>query len=149
MRWSQNINNIQAVLLCRQAGMGKIATAKRLKCSVGSIDRATAEANKLGLSTPTHPGVNGDADASLIWARIEKEVCALSSMGPAPTAEDFTYHQEVQDDEDSCPVVKSLEHRGFSKAEARRTAEQYIAQREAREAKLRRMARSFSKEPVF
>jgi hypothetical protein len=140
MRWFEQPQNIQAVLVCRWAGLSKHATAYRLRCSVASVERTIAQANKLGFSVPTDRGVSSDADTSLIWARIEKEVTALIAPPKYDTLKPAG--AEVDLDAPPCAVALSLENKGLSKLEARRTAQQYAARAAEREAALRRIARS-------
>jgi hypothetical protein len=143
--WHEQPHNIQAVLICRWAGLSKVATAYRLRVSTASLDRALAFARKTGFNVPSAHGVSGEPDTSLIWARIEKEVLALQPRQPRREAEKAK-PTTLDLDREPCCVVLSLQCRGLKQLEARQAAAQYYARANEREANARRIARSFFRE---
>lgn len=140
--WAAELRHVQALALCRQAGMSRTGIMHHLGIEESSLTAAIRAGRALGLdvaSTAPRGGTGGD-DAAL-FAGIAAEVAALlepeegrDSAAPAAAGPDAALPVD--------PVEASLRARGLSPEAARAAARQHHSRAADREARARQAARA-------
>ena len=129
--WADNPSHLQALVLCRQAGMSRLAIMHHLDIGEAVFDTAIKRAEAIGIDVAPRRTSGTQLDDDAVFATIEAEVRLLLRATPAPEKA-----PAPEAPPPLCPVALSLMARGVSEAEARVTAAQH--RRRAAEIETRR-----------